>query len=140
MDQRLAGLEHDARPPRLAVEVDGHANTKTRERTEGAATAVQAIDGDSCSATRVDAGPKTNSTSFGVKVEPPALPCRDDVLVKKSATAPKSYLLLLEMRSPSAAGGSLPTGKISTATKTTFNKSPLRLYSTKKTNSKKTNL
>ena len=36
MGQRLTGLEHDARQPRLAMEADGLANTKTRERTEGA--------------------------------------------------------------------------------------------------------
>ena len=32
--QRAASLEHDARQPRLAMEGDGPANTKTRERTE----------------------------------------------------------------------------------------------------------
>ena len=32
--QRAASLEHDARQPRLAMEADGPANTKTRERTE----------------------------------------------------------------------------------------------------------
>ena len=140
MDQRLAGLEHDARQPRLAMEAGGHANTKTRERTEGAATAVQAMHGDSCSTTRIDPGPKTNSTSFGVKAEPPALPNRDGVVVENGAAAPKSCLSSLEMRSPKAACGLLSTSKISTATKTTFNKSPLRLYSTEKTNSKETNL
>ena len=40
MDQRLTSLEQDARQPRLAMEADGLADTKTRERTEGAATAV----------------------------------------------------------------------------------------------------
>ena len=40
IDQLLTRLEHDARQPRLAMESDGHANTKTRERTEGTATAV----------------------------------------------------------------------------------------------------
>ena len=40
MNQRLTRLEHDARQARLAMEADGPANTKTRERTEGAATAV----------------------------------------------------------------------------------------------------
>ena len=39
LDQYVASLEHDARQPRLAMEANGHANTKTRERTEGAATA-----------------------------------------------------------------------------------------------------
>ena len=37
---RLASLEQDARQPRLDKEVDGQADTKTRGRTEGAATAV----------------------------------------------------------------------------------------------------
>ena len=81
-DPRLTHLEHGARQPRLAMEVDGHANTKTRERTEGAATAVQAMRGDNFSARRVEPGPNTISTSFGVKAEPPALPCRDDVVVE----------------------------------------------------------
>ena len=49
MDQHVTSLEHGARQPRLAMEVDGHANTKNQERTEGAATtAVQAVRGDSC--------------------------------------------------------------------------------------------
>ena len=38
--QRLAGLEQDARQPRLAMEADVPSDTKTRERTEGAAAAV----------------------------------------------------------------------------------------------------
>ena len=46
--QLAARLEQDARQPRLVMEADGPANTKTRERTEGAATAVQAMHGDSC--------------------------------------------------------------------------------------------
>ena len=33
-----------------AMVADGHANTKTQERTEGAATAVQVMRGDSCTA------------------------------------------------------------------------------------------
>ena len=53
MEQRLARLEHNARQSRLAMEADGPANTKTRERTEGAAKAVQAKHGDSCVAQRV---------------------------------------------------------------------------------------
>ena len=60
MDQRVASLEHDARQPRLVMVADAQANTKTRERTEGAAQAVQAI--------HIGPSPKTNSTSFGVKV------------------------------------------------------------------------
>ena len=45
-DQHLTRLEHGARQPRLAVEADGQASTRTRERTEGAATAAQAMRGD----------------------------------------------------------------------------------------------
>ena len=134
MEQRVVRLEQDARQPRLAMEADGPANTKTRERTEGAATAVQAKHGDSFYASRVDPDPRTNSTYFRLRVEPPALPCRDDVLVENSAAAPKSCLPSLEMRPPTAAGGLLPTGETSTATKITFNRPPLRLYLTEETN------
>ena len=116
---------------------DGPANTKTRERTESAATAVQAMHRDNFSACRVDPGPKANSASFGVMAEPPDLPCREDVLVEDGAAAPKLCLLSLEMRSPTTTGGLLPTGEISTTTKTTFNKSPLRL-SAEEANCKKT--
>ena len=48
--ERLASLQHDARQPRLAIEADGLADTRTRERTEGVATAVQAMHADSFSA------------------------------------------------------------------------------------------
>ena len=41
MDQRSASLEQNAEP-RLAMEADVPADDKTRECTEGAATAVQA--------------------------------------------------------------------------------------------------
>ena len=44
--QRLAGLEQDARHPRLATEADVPTDTKTRKRTEDAA-ADQAKHGDS---------------------------------------------------------------------------------------------
>ena len=80
------------------MEADGQADTKTRERTEGAATAVQAMHGDSCFANRVDPGSKATSISFTVKAEPPALPCRDGVLVENGAATPKSCLPPLEMR------------------------------------------
>ena len=48
MDHHVTSLEHGARQPRLAVEADGLANTNTRERTEGAAIAVQVMHGYSC--------------------------------------------------------------------------------------------
>ena len=76
-----------------------------------------------------------------MKAEPPAPPCRDDVVVENGAAAPKSCISPLEMRITSAAGGLLPTRKTSTATKTTFNQPPIRLYSTEETNSREeTNL
>ena len=126
--QHLAGLEQDARQSRLAIEADVQADTKTREPMEGAATAVQAMHGDSCSANRVDLDPIC-STSFGSDLTgPPALPCsRDDALVGNGAGAPTSSLFPLEMRSPKAAGGLLPTGETSAATKTTFHQLPLWL-------------
>ena len=91
MEKRLTSLEHGARQPRLAMEADGHANTKTQERTVGATTAVQAMRGDSCTtAQRVQYSPMTNSTSFGVKTESHALPCRDDVVVESGDAATRS--------------------------------------------------
>ena len=88
MDQRLAGPEQDARQSRLAMETDGPSETKIHERTEGAAKTVQTINGDSFSANRIQAGPKTISTSFGVKAEPLALSCSNDVVVENGAEAP----------------------------------------------------
>ena len=137
--QQLASQEQDARQPRLAMEVDGPANTKTRERTEFAATAVQAMHGDSCTAQKFQDGPKT-SISFSVKAEPPDLPCKDDVLVEDGAVAPKSCLPSFEMRSTTAAGGLVPIGKTSTATETTSNEPLLRFCATEATNPKEKNL
>ena len=45
--QRVPSLEQDARRPRLAMEADGPADTKTYECTEGAAIAVQVMHGES---------------------------------------------------------------------------------------------
>ena len=136
MDQHVRSLEHGARQQRLAMEADGPANTKTRERTEGAAPAVQAMHEDCCTVQKVQGGPKT-SISFGVKAEPPDLPCREDVLVEDGAAAPKSYLPSLEMRTTTAAGGLVSTGKTSTATEISFNGPLLWFYATEETNSKK---
>ena len=71
------------------------ANTKTRERTEGAAETVQAMHGDSCFPNRVDPDSMC-STSFGDdSTRPPALPCSwEDALVDNGAAAPKSCLTL----------------------------------------------
>ena len=110
MNQRVARLEQDARQPRLSMEADGPTGTKTLERTEGAAKSVQVKHGDSCTAQRVQDGPKI-STCFGVMIESPALPCRDDVLVENGAAALKSCFSSLEVRSPTSAGGLLPPAK-----------------------------
>ena len=138
LDQHVASLEHDARQPRLAMEADGPANTKTREHTEGPATAVQAVHRDNVSARRTEPGPKTNSTSFGMKAEPFALPCTDDVVVESGDAALRSCLPSLEMRSPTAAGGLLLAGNTSAATMTTFEYSTLWFWQTDKTRSERT--
>ena len=67
-------------------------DTKTGERTKGAATVVQVTHRDSCSANRVDPDPIC-STSFGDNCTgPPALPCSRDALIGNGAAAPKSCL------------------------------------------------
>ena len=130
----MTRLEHGARQPRLAMEADGPANIETQERTEGAATVVQAMRGDSCTAEqKVQDGPKTSITS-GMEAEPPDLPCGDDVLVEGGDAARRSCLPSLEMRSPTAAGGLVPTGEASTATETTSNEPLLRFYATDEMN------
>ena len=115
------------------MKADAKTDKKTRERTEGAAAAVQTKHWDSCSVKRVQAGPKS-STSFGIKAEPPALPRRDDVSVNVGAPAPKSCLSPFEMRTPTAAGGLLPAGTTSTAMRTTFDQPPCWFFPTKEIN------
>ena len=133
MDQHVTRLEHGARQPRLAMEANGPADTETRERTEGAATAVQAMRGDCFSARRFEPGPNTNSTSFGVKAGPPALPYRDDGVVETGTAAFESCLPFMEMRPSTAAGGLVPIGEASKAPETTSNQPPLRFCSTEET-------
>ena len=89
--------------------------------------------GDDFSARRVEPGPNTNPTSFGVKTAPPALPCRDDVVVESGVAASESCLPSLETRSPTAAGGLVSTSDAFTAKETNFNQPPLRFCSTKET-------
>ena len=63
--------------------------TKTRERTEGAAPAVQAMHGDSCSENQVDLDPKRSTSCGDDFTGPSALPCLgDDALVGNGAAAP----------------------------------------------------
>ena len=112
MSQRVSSLEQDAREPRLAMEADGQAHTKTRERTEGAATAVQALHGDSCSATRVHPDPMY-STSFGNDCTGPPTPSYsgENALVDNGAAAPKSFFPSLQIRSPTAVMAYFPPAK-----------------------------
>ena len=139
MDQHLTRLEHGARQPCLAMEEDGQANTKTRERTEGAAIAVQAMRGDCVSARRVEPGPTTKSTSSGVKAESSALPCRDDSVVECGSTASELCFPSMEKRSSTAAGGLVPTGDAFKASETTLNEPPLRFCLTEETDLKAKN-
>ena len=115
------------------MEADGPTNTKTRERTEGAAIVVQAMRGDSCTtAQNVQDGPMTSIT-FGMEAKSPHLPCRDDVVVEGGDAAPRSCLPSLEIHSTTAASGLVPTGKASTATETNFRHPPLWFCSTEET-------
>ena len=138
--QRLAGLEQEARQPRLATEADVPTDKQTRKRTEDAG-AGQAKHGDSCSTKRVDAGP-TSLTSSGKTAESLAPPLREDVLVDKGAEAPKPYLSPVEMYTLTTAGDLLPAGTASTAMRTIFPR-PLFSWSlgeeTKKKSTSRTN-
>ena len=118
--QRLAGLEHEARQPRLAPEVDVEPDTKTRKRTEGASVEDPVKNGDSFSA-KVEDDP-TSLTSFGMTAEPPGPEkCIGDVLANKGAEASEPYLPSMEVRMlSSAAGRLLPAGTASTATRAVF--------------------
>ena len=127
--QRVASLDQDARQSRLALEADGPADSNTRECMEDAVTAVQAIRGDSFSASRVDPDSMC-PTSFGVKAEPSTLPCRDYALIENCASAPKPCLSPLGMPSSTAAGGLLLDDITSIATRINFNQPTLRFNST----------
>ena len=133
--QRSAGFEHDARQPRLAMEVDVRSDTKTRKRTEDV-MADQAKHGDNFCAKRVDAGPPMRLTSGDDFAEPPALSCRDDAMVDKGAPAPKPCLSPVDMRTLTATGGLLLAGTASTATMAIFHQLPLWFCPTEDMNSR----
>ena len=134
-DQRSASFEQDARQLCLAMEATVTADKKTRKRTEGAAAADRAkYTGDSSSTNQVDPDQIICSTSFGMKAEPPALPCRDDILVDEGAPAPKPCLSPVEMRTLTTADDLLPAGKVSTAARIIFYQLPLRFCPTEETN------
>ena len=123
INQRLAGLKHEARQPRLATEADVEADKKICKRTEGAAGADRAkYNKNNPSAKRSDDG-LTSLTSFSKKIEPPLAPkkCIGAALVNKGAEAPKLHLPPVEVRMlPSAAGGLLPASIASTAMRTIY--------------------
>ena len=138
--ERSAGLRQEARQPRLATESDAPTDTKTRKRTEGAAAAEQMINGDNSSA-EVDPDPICLASSGKGYTGPPAHPrARDDALVGNGAAAPKQCLSPMEMRTLTAAGGLLPAGKASTATRITYYQPCLWFCSTEETNSKRTSI
>ena len=119
--QRLAGLEQDARQPRLAREADVLSYTKTREGTEGATAVIQAKHGESCSTEQGRSRPDVSDHFGDDSIGFPALPWSwDDALVGNGAAAPKSCLLPLELRPPTAAGGVHPAGKASITTRITY--------------------
>ncbi|CAM9184073.1 unnamed protein product, partial [Ascophyllum nodosum] len=90
--------------------------------------------GDSCTTEqKVQDGPKT-STTFGMEAGRPDLPCRENVLIEDGATTHKSCVPSLEMRSPTAAGGLVPTGEAFTASEATSNEPLLRFYETEEMN------
>ena len=131
-DQHLAGLEHDAWQPCLATEADVPSDKNTRKRVEDAA-ADQAKNGDSCSAKKADPDPM-RPTSFGDdSTEPPALPCRDNVMVDKGAAAPKPCLSPVAMRTLTAAVAS-------TATRAIFHRLPLWFCPTEEMNFRMTSI
>ena len=118
-NQRLAGLQHEDRQPRLTTEEDVEPDIKARKSTENAA-ADRVKNGDSCFARRVDDG-STSLTSFGMIAEPPALQIfRDDTLVDKSAEELKQCLSPVEMRTPTVTGGLLSARTASTAIRAIF--------------------
>ena len=118
-NQRLAGLEHEARQQCLAMEADATPGTKARKRTEDA-VADRAKHGDINSSARVDHDPMCLTSFSGNSTEPTILPCRYDAVVDKGTEAPKPCLSPFEIRTLTAAGGLLPARTASTAMRAIF--------------------
>ena len=133
--QRLAGFEHNARQPRLAMEADVKPDTKTRKRPEHAA-ADRVMIGDSSSA-QVDSDPMCLTSFVDDSTEPPVLPCcRDDAMVVKDPVVLKPCLSPVEMRTLTATNDLLLIGTSSTATRIIFHQLPLWFCPTKEMNSR----
>ena len=118
--QRLAGLEREARQPRLATEADVKPDTKTGKHTEDASSADRMKNGERSFA-KVDYGP-TSLTSFGMITElkgPEKV--IGDALVNKDAEALNPHISLMEVRMLLfTAGGLLLTGTVSTIMRAIF--------------------
>ena len=108
-NQRVASLEKDARQPRLARQT-GQQTPRTASTRRALLKQYKRCMGYSCSAKRIQDGAKS-STTFEEKVEPPALPCRDNVVVENGAAARKLCLSHMEMRTPTVAGGLPPPAR-----------------------------
>ena len=133
--QRSAGLQQEARQPRLVKEADVKPETKTRKRMEKAA-ADRVVSGDNSSA-QVDPDPMCLTSFSDDFAGPPALPCsRDDALVYKGTAAPTPCLSPTEIRTLTAAGSLLPAGTASTAAMTIFHQPPLWFCLTEEINSR----
>ena len=105
------------------METDVKPDTKTCKRMEDVA-ANRVISGDN-SYTQVDPNPICLTSFSDDSAGLPALPSRDNALIDKGAAAPKPCLSPVEMRTLTAAGGLLPTGIASSATRISSYHSPL---------------
>ena len=103
VNQRRAGLQHQAQQPRLAMKADALEDKKTRESTEDFAQ-----DGRLGDITSDRVHDPMRLTSFGDQgyTEPPALPCKNDALVKPC-------LPFVEMRKSTPSGSLLHAGAAS---------------------------
>ena len=115
-------------------------DTKNRNRMEDVA-ADRMISRDTLPANQVDPD-QMCLTCFGDDFTgPPALPClENDALVDNGVAAPKPCLSPVEMRTRTAAGGLLPTGNASNATRTIYYRPRLRFCPTEETNSERTSI
>ena len=108
-NQRHAGLQHQAQQPRLAMNADVQEDKTTRESTDFA----QDWRLGDISSDRVD--DPMRLTSFGDQdyTEPPAFPCRDDVLVNQGHEVAKPCLSPVEIRKSTFAGSLIHAGTTS---------------------------
>ena len=115
--QRLAGLQHQAQQPHLAIEAGEKACKETPKRTEGAATDEEKSTNRPFARAEENS---TSSTSFGKLAEPSAAEkCIGEALVNKGAKAPKPRLPSVEVRMLSSTAGGLLFASTASITKRT---------------------